>query len=1236
TKDNLRFMLTPELIKYIQENNLSSISSEQPINLISTNTNLASTNNANAYPYQNGASITLAPGFTSANGFVVKPLGSTTYTINRYAYQFKYDYRNRKIAEKAPGADWTYYVYDKHDRLVLSQPPHLRASNQWEFVKYDRFQRTIFTGLITLNGTPESIRQQAHNHAVLYEEPSSSNAVHGYTNLAFPSQPDANQYHTVTYYDNYTFLNTFPAAANWAYQASALSNLPAQAHTRIKGAVTGSKIKIINTSDWLYATSYYDDRGRMIQSISTNHLGGSDVTSSVYDFTGKVLATRLQHNNGQQQYSITEEFEYDATGRTLRHYHQIGNNIADRVLLEEFAYNELGDRVTHKLHQKADNSFMQTVELRSNIRGQLLSQISEDYEQTLGYDQTQGLPNVLPSYAGEITSITTTHNIQATDKQYGWTFNYDKQSQLTASEQWERNVGTTSWLQPVNPIKESNFTYDLNGNIQSLTRSNAAGTIDNLQYNYGTGNNKSNQLLSISDATQHNDGFKDANTTGNDYTYDVAGNLVQDLNKNISSITHNELNLTQQITVTGVGYLTYLYTADGTKLADMLYSHTNQLLKRTDYASPFLYEQDFTQGNQRKLHSIQTAAGRVLPIPTGGFEYQYVLTDHLGSARMILSANPRTYTYKATMETANAVAEEMLFTNLAETRVEAPEPSINQTPGGSKVAALNVVKPIGPALSLQVFPGDIINANVYVNHAGSGYGNTRITMSNLVSALVAAFGGGALTPGEAASLSNSLEANFNAEGLLAAPTDNLPAAYLNFIVFDLEMNPIDMGYARAGSSSGVISRNNINITEPGYIYLYVSNEGSTSTNVYFDDFTVTLNESKLCGTYHNYPFGASITELEIERWRMPRNQYRYQGKQYEDALGINLHDFHARLYGAYEARWFAIDPAGQFASPYNAMGNSPMIGIDPDGRIVVVPIIIGAVIGAYMGGTMANNGQFNPGKWDWSSGKTWGYMLGGAATGALSGLAAGSVAASGIPLSNTFATMVGSVTNSLGTFAYTNGQTDHSISFGVGSYNFTNGDWGFLGEKGNSFSENLGYGLGAFSLASDITAISQRSFNSNTDIKLKTDWHSELLDKDGNQIFSYGVNKVNQNGEIVSYTDGMKFSEKLPVAFKNLKKDLTVNYSNGDDWFTARSIDIKRINIDRLTTYKNSVLSSNKFYRFTSVAPFGIGNSMHCTIAASRALLKAGVFNIPFARMPGLLDLQMRMRDYTHLSYFIK
>ena len=34
-----------------------------------------------------------------------------------FGYQYKYDDKNRCIASKLPGADWTYHIYDRHDRL---------------------------------------------------------------------------------------------------------------------------------------------------------------------------------------------------------------------------------------------------------------------------------------------------------------------------------------------------------------------------------------------------------------------------------------------------------------------------------------------------------------------------------------------------------------------------------------------------------------------------------------------------------------------------------------------------------------------------------------------------------------------------------------------------------------------------------------------------------------------------------------------------------------------------------------------------------------------------------------------------------------------------------------------------------------------------------------------------------------------------------------------------------------
>lgn len=41
------------------------------------------------------------------------------------------------------------------------------------------------------------------------------------------------------------------------------------------------------------------------------------------------------------------------------------------------------------------------------------------------------------------------------------------------------------------------------------------------------------------------------------------------------------------------------------------------------------------------------------------------------------------------------------------------------------------------------------------------------------------------------------------------------------------------------------------------------------------------------------------------------------------------------MQGGYDAalgRWFGVDPQNQFASPYLAMGNNPVMMVDPDGE----------------------------------------------------------------------------------------------------------------------------------------------------------------------------------------------------------------------------------------------------------------------------------------------------------------
>src|SRR5690606_19054542 len=67
------------------------------------------------------------------------------------------------------------------------------------------------------------------------------------------------------------------------------------------------------------------------------------------------------------------------------------------------------------------------------------------------------------------------------------------------------------------------------------------------------------------------------------------------------------------------------------------------------------------------------------------------------------------------------------------------------------------------------------------------------------------------------------------------------------------------------------------------------------------------------------------------------------GKELQEQGGLNGYDHGARFYDPVIGRWNVMDPASQVANPYLAMGNNPLIYVDPDGRIW--HIVIGAVVG---------------------------------------------------------------------------------------------------------------------------------------------------------------------------------------------------------------------------------------------------------------------------------------------------
>jgi len=67
--------------------------------------------------------------------------------------------------------------------------------------------------------------------------------------------------------------------------------------------------------------------------------------------------------------------------------------------------------------------------------------------------------------------------------------------------------------------------------------------------------------------------------------------------------------------------------------------------------------------------------------------------------------------------------------------------------------------------------------------------------------------------------------------------------------------------------------------------------------------------------------------------------YTFGGKEEQEELGLNWHDFHTRNYDASLGRWMNIDPLAQDYfnnSPYNYVANTPLIAYDPDGKRIAI------------------------------------------------------------------------------------------------------------------------------------------------------------------------------------------------------------------------------------------------------------------------------------------------------------
>ena len=504
--------------------------------------------------------------------FVLQPMYQSSANLDQYAFQYKYDGRNRCIWKKLPGAGYVEMVYDNADRLVFSQDGNQRAlsTGNWMYYKYDGLNRLTEQGTCTNKVTTSGTN-------VLVQ--------HFYDSYAFRSQAGFNN-----------------------------SNFPDDASGNGKGALTASVATVLGSSNKIYTAYYYDIKGRVAKTVQSNLLGGYDVTATVYTFTDKPATVTHTHTaSGKPTRTEMYTYSYNHADRLLKVEHTLGGT---KITLADYAYDNLGRLQSKSLHGSATNKLTYAY----NVRGWLTGISGTKFTQNLYYNTGNGTAR----YNGSISSMTWKAGNESTVR--GYKFTYDGLDRLLNA-----TYGETAGINANTDRFSENVTaYDKNGNIKTLQRygqtgASTYGLIDNLTFTLG-----GNQLTRVDDAvatSAYNNGFefKDGVKQANEYNYDSNGNLTKDLNKGITNISYNCLNLPSVVTFSDGSTVTYTYAADGTKLKTV--HKTGSTTTTTDYCGNVVYE----NGVQKLL---LTDEGYVT---LSDSKYHYYLKDHQGNNRVVIN-----------------------------------------------------------------------------------------------------------------------------------------------------------------------------------------------------------------------------------------------------------------------------------------------------------------------------------------------------------------------------------------------------------------------------------------------------------------------------------------------------------------------------------------------------------------------------------------------------------------------
>lgn len=515
----------------------------------------------------------------SPEGYARIPLQGTIISVDgefagRYCWRYFYDSRGNLTASYRPGAGLILTLYDAAGRLLMRQDQKMRESGVWVGRTYDNVGRVISeriirdtTGTDWAAGLPE---------------------LDGEGLTVLNSSGEGRPLRIFCY-------DKMPSSLDESIGFEEITDIVTQdlVNEDLRGKLAYERVSTSFGVPYAERAYYYDLKGNVIQ-IAERRPEGVLRSSFRYDSQRRLTLTQVEYTEPRNDIGDVYfgEFTYDNDGRLLSETADLNGHLATVT----HRYDSLG-RLIYKEYTCGNGEGALQESFTYNLQGwEAERNVSRGEEDIFAsalryYDAPSGTS---PSFTGDISSWKW-QNKDSLEREYR--FRYDAVNRLTEAMEYEGGVLTNSHT-------ERSISYDRNGNILSMVRSNG-GIADTLTFSYD-GNRR----------------------TGNGYAYDANGNLTYDGVTGISA-AYDILNLPHSLFGDGDNPTEYVYLADGTKINSIM----EEAYQGYYYAGPFVYRLRSNLYGHSGV-SVRYGGGVIMRDYEGQYSTAVYLRDHLGSTRV--------------------------------------------------------------------------------------------------------------------------------------------------------------------------------------------------------------------------------------------------------------------------------------------------------------------------------------------------------------------------------------------------------------------------------------------------------------------------------------------------------------------------------------------------------------------------------------------------------------------------